>query len=54
MINQELEQLLLLQTNITTVILAFTAVILSFFLIDVIFHLYKKYIKRKGETNEKT
>ena len=50
--NQELIDLLLLQTNITTVILAFTALILSGIFLDILVHLYKKHIK-KGEKNEK-
>jgi len=47
MTNQELEQLLLIQTNITTVILAITTFILAGVFMDLIFHLYKKYIKKE-------
>lgn len=46
--NQELQELLLVQSNITTIILAFTALILVGVFFDVLVHLYKKHIK-KGE-----
>lgn len=49
----KLQELLLLQTNITTIILAFTAVILLGLTLDILLHLYKKYIK-KGKKDEKT
>lgn len=47
--NQELQELLLLQTNITTFILAFTALILAGVFFDLLVHLYKKYIKKEVE-----
>lgn len=50
--NQELQELLLLQTNITTIILAFTAIILLGVVLDILLHLYKKYIKKNKGTKK--
>lgn len=44
--NQELIDLLLMQTKLSTVILFYVALISILVLIDVLIHLYKKYIKK--------
>jgi len=49
---QQLEEMLFVQSKITTIILAFTAFILAGVFFDLLFHLFKKYIK-KDEKNEK-
>lgn len=54
----KLQELLLLQTNITTIILVFTAVILAGVIMDLFLHLYKKHInikkeKTRSDKNEK-
>lgn len=51
--NLELQELLTLQANITTVIMAFTAVILIGIIIDVYLHLFKKYKEEKKIKKEK-
>lgn len=50
--NQELIDLLLFQTNITTIILVFTALILAFVFMDVLLYLYKKYIKKDKDKKQ--
>lgn len=44
--NEQLQELLLLQTNITTTILVITALILAGVALDVLLHLYNKYVKK--------
>lgn len=44
--NQELLELILIQTKSSTIILFFTAIILIGVFIDLSFTLYKKYIKK--------
>lgn len=50
---QELQEMLFVQSKSITIILFFTALIVIGVFIDLLFHLYKKYIKRKEKENEK-
>ncbi len=46
MSNETLQDLLLLQSRITTIILAFVAIVMAGIVFDLGIHLYKKYIKK--------